>query len=59
MTTDALFHHIDAYNDDELSDGAWWSVLENAVTFWNEEHKTHFDECDTVHAYLKWKGKQK
>jgi len=50
---DELFWFIDAHDDDDLSDGAWWAVLEDAVRYWNKEHGTELDENDTVHEYLR------
>ncbi len=49
------FHAMEPYDDDNASDGAWWAMLENAVTFFNEQNGTKYDECDTVHEYLAWK----
>ena len=57
--SDELFWFMDAHNFDDMSDGAWWATLEGSVWAWNEKHKTHFDENETVHAYLEWKGKNK
>jgi hypothetical protein len=54
--TDELYYFIEAHDNDDLPDGAWWSVLENAVTYWNEKHGTNFDENETVHAYVERKG---
>lgn len=53
---DDLFYFIDAHNDDDASDGAWWAMLENAVTAWNEKHGTNYDENETVHAYIQRVG---
>jgi hypothetical protein len=52
MGKDELWYWIDARNDDELPDGAWWSVLEEAVVDYNEEYGTDYDPFDAVHAYL-------
>lgn len=52
LLPDELYYFIDAHNDDDAPDGAWWAILEDAVSYWNKEHGTNFDENDTVHAYL-------
>lgn len=49
---DALLASLEAADNDDLPDGAWWQVLEDAVTFFNEAHSTNFDPNDTVHKYL-------
>ena len=54
--SDELFWFIDAHNDDDLPDGAWFAVLEDAVTYWNKKHGTNFDENEAVHAYLERKA---
>ena len=52
---DELYYFIDAHNDDDAPDGAWWAILEDSVTFWNKDHGTSYDENDTVHSYLRRK----
>lgn len=47
-----IFTALEAMNDDDLPDGAWWQVLEDTVTFCNEELKTNFDSNDVVHYWL-------
>jgi len=42
---------VDEFSND-VSDGAWWAMLENTVTFWNKDHGTTLDEHETVHAFL-------
>ncbi len=54
-----LMHSIDAMNDDQMPDGAWWAMLEEAVQAYNERNNTDFDETASVHAYLKWNFKGK
>jgi hypothetical protein len=36
----------------DMSDGAWWAMLEDHVKFYNREHKARLDENDTVHLFL-------
>lgn len=52
---DELYWWIDARNDDDLPDGAWWAVLEEAVVNYNAEYGTDHDPNDAVHAYLQVK----
>lgn len=54
LLPDELFYFIEAHDDDSAPDGAWWQMLEDAVTYWNDEHGTHYDENETVHAYVRW-----
>lgn len=57
MNKEALYYMMEASDNDDLPDGAWWHVLEDCVTYWNKKNKTKFDPNSTVHAYLKWKEK--
>jgi hypothetical protein len=51
-----LIAALDAANNDDLPDGAWFAVLEDTVEFYNEEHGTDFDPNDTVHQYLRMRN---
>lgn len=51
-----LFGFMSAYDDDDAPDGAWWAMLEDSVTFYNEEHGTTYDPFETVHAYIREKS---
>ena len=49
-----LYWELVAANEfgNDMSDGAWWAMLENHVTWYNQEHGTKLDENDMVHLYL-------
>ena len=49
---DGLEHFLEAFDNDELSDGAWWACLEEGVSAYNEVEGTDVDPNDGVHAYL-------
>lgn len=51
---DELYYYLEAFDDPDLPDGAWWAKLENGVTSYNEEFNTEFDECDTVQEYINY-----
>lgn len=41
--------------DEELDDKSteyWWAVLENYVSWWNQQHNTKLDENETVHLFI-------
>jgi hypothetical protein len=52
LLPDDLYYFIIAHDDGNLPAGAWYQILVDSVTFWNEEHGTNFDENETVHAYF-------
>ena len=49
---DGIEDFLEAWNNDELPDGAWWAMLEEGVTAYNEVEGTRVDPNDGVHAYL-------
>jgi len=53
-----LYWWIESANDDSLSDSTFFTVLEDTVKFYNQEHNTHFDPNSTVLAWLEWHNKQ-
>lgn len=36
----------------EMGDGAWYQMLQDAVTDYNTRCGTHYVECDTVNQWL-------
>ena len=53
MMDPELFAYMEAHDDDDAPDGAWWAKLEDAVRSWNTDHSPELDPFDTVHEYLK------
>lgn len=54
-----FFSRMDATNNDDLPDGAWWCVLEEtAQQFLTQHHLTKpwHDPFEAVHQYLRHKG---
>lgn len=56
---DDLYYYMDAFNDEDAPDGAWWAILENAVTFFNAENETSYDPFEMVHAYITRSSEEK
>jgi hypothetical protein len=53
---EAFFAHMDAHNIDELSDGAWWAVLETAAQAFIQKNRLKWaDSNSAVHQYLRSK----
>ena len=52
---DDLFWLIEAHNEglENVTDGVWWAILEDAVAYYNDENGTNYDENETVHQYLR------
>lgn len=48
-----VYEFMKAFDDDDLSMGAWQQKLEDAVTAYNEQHGTKYDPIDTFIIYLK------
>lgn len=46
------FEFMEAFDNDELPDGAWWAVLEDGAREANQHFKIKRDPFDAVHAYL-------
>ncbi len=45
---------MDAWNDDDLPDGAWWAVLEDGARAFGKEYKLkNIDAFECVHLYLR------
>ena len=55
---DDLYYFMDAHNDDDAPDGAWWGILENSVTLYNEGAGTCLDPYEMVHAYIERKAEE-
>lgn len=55
---DGFADYIDAWNNDDLPDGAWWAMLEEGVDSYNKEFGTSIDGNDGVHAYLRLKNEK-
>lgn len=53
-----LMYTMDAANDDDLSDGAWWQTLQDTAEWYKGEYKHSYDSFEAVHAYLEWKREQ-
>ena len=54
-----LYYFVDAMNDDDLPDGAWWAMLEEGVRNYNSEYGTNYDPHEAVHRYLQARDKVK
>lgn len=52
MKDRSVLYFLDAYDDDNLSDGAWWSRLEEGVTAWNELNNDNLDPHEIVSEYV-------
>lgn len=52
MKDRSVLYFLDAYDDDNLSDGAWWSRLEEGVTAWNELNNDNLDPHEIVSQYV-------
>jgi len=52
---DELYWFIDALNDDDMPDGAWWALLEEGAKNFNNEYGTDYDPFECVHGYLRAK----
>ena len=51
-----LFSVLDAANDDDLTVGAWWCVLEDTVEEYNDENRTGFDPFESVLSWVISRG---
>lgn len=50
--------HMDAHNMDDLPDGAWFQVLEDAAAEFIKRNRLRFvDENTATHQYLRMKEK--
>ena len=57
---DEFIGHMDARNDDDAPDGAWFAMLEQAAQEFMTKHNIHWgDGNDGAHYYLRLKEKQK
>jgi len=56
VDTMELFSLLDAVNDDELSDGAWFAVLMDTVEAWNSDNDENLDLHDTVLEWIQKRG---
>lgn len=48
--------YMSAHDMDDLPDGAWWQVLEDAATTFLEEHKIKYDSNSATHKFLIWRS---
>jgi len=46
----------DAMGADDMPDGAWWCMLEEAAALSNKEFELDYDTNDMTHAYLHWRS---
>lgn len=53
MMGDDFIAFMNAYDNDDLPDGAWWQMLEDGALQWWREKDNYLDPTDTVHFYLK------
>ena len=56
VDTMELFSLLDAVNDDQLSDGAWFAVLMDTVETWNSDNDENLDLHDTVLEWIQKRG---
>ena len=54
----SLYPYMDAWNDDELSDGAWMAMLEEGVVSFNKENNTNYDFYDELGGYIEWRNRE-
>lgn len=47
-----LFDYLEAYDHDELADGAWQAVIEDGVKAYNQRFGTNVDPFDGFMAYV-------
>ncbi len=52
----ALFDFLADHDLDDLPDGAWQQMIEDAVEEWNRLFKTKYDPYDTWLAYIERKA---
>lgn len=46
--------YMDAHNDPDASDGAWFTLLEQAADWFLQEHQLPGCYNSAVHQYLRW-----
>lgn len=51
----SLFYFMQAHDHDDVSDGAWQAMLEDAVEMFNDQNNTAFDPHNMFHEYLQWR----
>ena len=54
---EALYTLLDAADNDDLPDGAWWQNLEDTVEHFNKVNQTDFDPNAVVHSWVEKKSK--
>ena len=47
-----LFGFLQAFDDDDLPDGAWQAKIEDGVVAWNEDKGTNLSPFDTWVEYV-------
>lgn len=60
-TKEQLFHYIEGYVDgfDDLPDGAYWALHQEAVESWNGQSDTpKYDWFDIMAEYVEWYNKE-
>lgn len=56
-STDSLVGFLEAFDDEDLPDGAWWAMLEEgAESFAEFNNLKNYDANSMVHEYLKARG---
>lgn len=58
-TRDKLFCHMEAVEDEDMPDGAWQQMLEDAAEHWGRENNIRVDGYDAFMEYLGWKALNK
>lgn len=43
---------MEASDNEDVADGAWWGMLEDAARWFCEEQGLEYTDCDYVHEYL-------
>lgn len=49
---DEFYGFMKIYDNEELPDGAWWALLEEAASSFIKLHKLKVDSNDATHQYL-------
>ena len=54
---DEFMGFMQAFDNDDLPDGAWWCVLEEGAQKFLDEHKIKYDSNSATHKFLIWRSK--
>ena len=55
MIDEDLMYFMEGHDNDNLPDGAWQGVLEDAVHIFNTKYNTTYDSHDSFMQYIEWK----